>query len=1042
MSAPTANSGIVDWFCRNPVAAYVLLFIVFACGILASRQVPVETFPEYDPGIVRITVPYPGATPVEVEEDIVKHVEESLVGTIGVAQTVSTSEQGLATIDVELDYSSDPIDTLNNVRTAVERIEDFPPPNADQPEVVRLEVQRNALSIAVSSDTLNPFDLRASAETLRDSLLLLPGIAIVELFGAPDQEIQVEVSEEVLRRHGLTFQQIVNAIRFTSVNVTGGDLRTDSGDIVMSTLAKREYAEEFADIPVIARPDGSFVRLGEIAELRDGLLEQNISATLDGSPTVFLQVKVASGISSREASTRVREFIGGYAAPGDIRLSIWEDESLAVADSVNLVLQNGVIGLILVFLVLLLVFDLRIATWVALGVPVVFVGSFMAFPFIGLSINVITLFTFFILIALVVDDSIIVAESIDTARSDGLSGEQAAIAGIKRVLAPITLAVLTTMAAFATLFPLQGAIGQMFSTIPAVVILVMALALMESVFVLPGHLAKSRQVRTWPLSIIQRKVQDSVNGPIETRIVPMITFSVRRPFWPPAIVATLFLLAFALIWLEVVRYSPTLSIVDDSNIQADLVLPANARAEDLDAASDLVVAAARELNIEAGGNAVAGIVVTTGMQIPLETYEGADFGTYRGNAASVQLQLSPASARNVSVEELRYRWQEKLAGVAWADSITFPTRRSRPTEQVSYALIHSDHEVLRDAVAEVESAWSQLPGVLNVEDSMDADSRRIDVSLNDTGHAAGLSAAGVATQLRNSFYGAEAQRIQRGREEVLVMVRYPQERRASFAELQNERINLPNSRRQAPLYTIAEILETETPSSRMRIDGQNAAVVTANLDLDASLSGEVAERSEAEILPALQNRYANMQVREHGVSRELQKVGDTLLISVPVAIFFVYCLIASFLRSFIQPLLALAGVPMAFVGAVAGHWVLGYELTITSIFGLIAVSGVVVNDTILLMHRYNLIRRQGEIPEIAAISAATQQRARAILLTSVTTVIGLLPILFSDAETIQFLVPLVVSLTFGLIVAGVGLLFFLPSVLMMTELVKIRLKLA
>ena len=1038
-SASAADSGIIDWFCRNPVAAYVLLFIVFACGVLASRLVPIETFPEYDPGIVRITVPYPGATPVEVEEDIVKHVEESLVGTVGVAQTISTSEQGFATIDVELDYSTDPIDTLNNVRTAVERIEDFPPGNADQPEIVRLEVQRNALNIAVSSDTLSSYDLQDTAATLRDSLLLLPGITIVELFGTPDQEIQVEVSEEVLRRHGLTFQEIVDAIRFTSVNVTGGDLRTDSGDIVMSTLAKREYAEEFADIPVIARPDGSIVRLGEIAELTDGLVEQNISATLNGSPTVFLQVKVASGISSQEASSQVREFVGNYSAPGDVRLSIWEDESLAVTDSINVVLQNGVIGLILVFLVLLLVFDLRIATWVALGVPVVFVGSFMAFPFLGLSINVITLFAFFILIALVVDDSVIVAESVDNARSDGLSGEQGAIAGINRVVAPITLAALTTMAAFATLFPLQGAIGQMFSTIPVVVILVMALALMESVFILPGHLARSRQVRTWPLSLLQQKARDLLNGPIETRVVPMITLSVRRPFWPLAIVVTLFLVTSFLVWLEVVRYSPTLSIVDDSNIQADLVLPANALAQDLDAANDLVVAAARDVNTEVGGNAVAGIVVTTGMQIPLETYEGADFGEYRSNVASVQLKLNPASIRTASVEELRYRWQEKLAGAIRADSITFPTRHSRPTERVSYALIHSDHEVLRNAVAEVESAWSEMPGVLNVENSMDADSRRLDVRLNDTGHAAGLFPAAVATQLRNSFYGAEAQRIQRGREEVLVMVRYPEERRASYAELQNERINLPNSRLQAPLYTIAEILETATPSGRLRIDGQSAAVVTANLDIGASLSGDVAERSDAEILPALQSRYSGLQIRRHGMSRELQKVADTLLISVPIAIFFVYCLIASFLRSFIQPLLALAGVPMAFVGAVAGHWVLGYELTIASIFGLIAVSGVVVNDTILLLHRYNQIRQQGEIPEIAAISAATQHRARAILLTSFTTVMGLLPILFSDAETIQFLIPLVVSLTFGLIFAGIGLLFFLPSVLMMTELVKIRL---
>ncbi|MCY3605201.1 MAG: efflux RND transporter permease subunit [Gammaproteobacteria bacterium] len=1040
-SRSAGGAGTIDWFCRNPVAAYVLLFIVFACGLLAWSRVPMETFPDYDPGIIRVVVPYPGATPVEVEEDIVKRVEESLVGTVGVARTMATSEQGLATIDVEIDHSVNPINTLNNVRTAVERIEDFPPINADQPEVIRLEVQRNALSIAVSSDTLNPYELRRAAETLRDSLLLLPGIAIIELLGARDQEIQVEVSEEVLRRHALTFQDIVDVIRFTSVNVTGGELRTDSGDIIMSTLAKRSYAEEFADIVVIAKPDGSFVRLGEIAELTDGLLEQNISATLNGSPTVFLQIRVASGISSGEASSRVREFIGSYPASGDVRLSIWEDESLLVADSIGLIIQNGIFGLVLVFLVLLLVFDLRIATWVTVGVPVAFVGSFMAFPFLGLSVNVITLFAFFLLIALVVDDSIVVAESIDSARADGFSGDQAAIVGVKRILAPVTMAALTTMAAFAALIPLHGSVGQLFSTIPAVVILVMALALMESILVLPGHLARYRRTRTWPLSIIQRKVQDSAIGPIETRIVPIFTLSVRRPFWTLAIVATLLLVAVAVVLLEIVRFTPTFSIVDDSNIQADLVLPAHALAEDVDAASELVVAAAHEVNAEVGGNAIAGIAVTTGLHIPQETYEGVDFGEHRSNVASVQLKLKPASIRKVSVEELRYRWRSKLEGATWTDSITFPTRRSRPTERVSYALIHPDYEVLRNAVSDVRDAWLGLSGVLDVDDSMDADSRRMDVKLNDTGHAAGLSAAAVATQLRNAFYGAEAQRIQRGREEILVMVRYPENRRASYAELQNERINLPSSGLRVPLYTVAEILETETPSVRVRIDGRNAAVVTASLDVNASLSGNVAEQSDSEIWPTLRSRYPDLQIRGHGVSRALQEVYDTLLISMLVAVVFIYCLIASFLRSFIQPLLALAGVPMAFVGAVAGHWILGYELTVTSLFGLIAVSGVVVNDTILLLHRYNLIRRQGEIPEIAAISAATRQRARAILLTSITTVVGLLPILFSDSEIIQFLIPLVVSLAFGLIFAGIGLLFFLPSVLMMTELAKVRLNL-
>lgn len=1033
--------GLIAWFCRNPVAAYVLLFLVFVGGVMASRVIPVETFPQYDPGIVRVEVPYPGATPVEVEEDIVKRVEESLVGTVGIARTVSSSRDGLAVIEAELDDYADPVDTLNNVRTAVERIEDFPPGNADQPEVTRVEISRNALTVAMTSEVLNAFDLRQSAESLRDSLLLLPGVAIVELFGTRDQEIQVEVSEETLRQYGLTVQDLVRVIRTTSVNVTGGELRTDSGEIILSTLARRGYAEEFADVVVIARADGSLVRLGDIAELRDGLLEQRVRTTLDGVPAVLLQLKVAPGTSPQEASDRVRGFLQGYAAPAGTRLQVWADESWAVTESINLVIQAGTFGLVLVFLTLLLVFDLRIATWVTLAVPVIFVGSLILFPAFDLSVNVITLFAFFIMIALVVDDSIVAAESMAGAEGEGLAGADASVAGVRRVLGPLAVGALTTAAAFAALLPLDGGIGQMFSAIPVVVGLVLLLSLLETSLVLPGHLAGEGRVRSWPLSTLQDRLRAATEGSIQSRIVPLITWSVRRPFWPPVIVAAMLVLAVVVLLAGWVRWIPTLSIADDLNIQADLVLPVDAPLEDVLTAADAVVDAARSMDAEHGGGIVSGTVVVIGRHLPLEMYEGASTGQYRGNLASVQLRLAPPAERDQTKDALRLRWQRELSGLPAVESVAFPSRRSQPTGALSYALVHSDDEVLRDAAAWLRDAWSRMPGVEFVHDSLGRGNRRLEVRLNAAGHAAGLTAAGVATQLRDAFYGAEAQRIQRGREEVLVMVRYPGERRASYADLLNERITLPASREQVPLYTVAELRETATRANRLRIDGRGAAIVTADLDIAADRSGDVSERTRAELLPRLQTRYPGLEIRSHGASRDTERFVDTLLFSVPIALIFIYGLIASFLRSSIQPLLVLAGIPIAFVGAVTGHWILGYELTVTSIFGLIAVSGVVVNDTILLMHRYNAIRHElPGVPEIAAISAATQQRARAILLTSFTTVMGMLPLLFSDAEAIQFLIPLVVSLTFGLIFAGIGLLFLLPSVLMIVELAKIRLR--
>lgn len=1028
--------GLVAWFGRNPVASYVLLFLVFVSGLLAFNLVPVETFPKYDPGVIRVKVPYPGATPTEVEEDIVKRIEESLVGEIGISRFVSSSRHALAVVDAEIDDYADPVDVINNVRTAVERIEDFPPGNADQPEVTRVEVTRNLLTLALNSDVLDAYDLRRAAESLRDSLLLLPGVAIVELFGTIDQEIKVEVSEETLRRYGLTFQDLVQVIRTTSVNITGGELHTDTGEIVMSTLAKRGYAEEFADVVVISRPDGSLVRLGEIADLRDGLLEQDVRTTLDGSPAVLVQVKAVPGVSPQEASNQVRGFLEGWQPPAGTRLQVWEDESWAVTDSLNLVIQNGVYGLVLVFLTLMLVFDLRTGAWVTIGVPVVFVGSLIFFPVFGLSINVITLFAFFILIALVVDDSIVAAESMATARAQGLGDVEASIVGTRRVLGPLVVAGLTTVAAFAALLPLGGVIGQMFTPIPIVVGVVMLLSLLDTFLVLPGHLAKGSGARTWPLSVLHDKLRASMDGSIESRIVPLITWSVRRPFWPPVIVAAALVLAAGALLIGWVPWSPSLSITDDQSIQADLVLPVDAPLDDVVAATDRMVDAATQLDEELGGNIISGRVVLIGRHMPLAAYAGSDPGRYRGNVASVQLRLHRDSDRNVTKDEFRFGWQRKLADLP----LTFPTRRNRPTGAVSYALMHPEDHVLQDAAGSLRDSWLRTTGVASVDDTLGKGNRRLEVTLNAAGHAAGLTPAIVATQLRDAFYGAEAQRIQRGREEVLVMVRYPSERRSSYAELLNERISLRGSPAQVPLYTVARIRETESQANRLRIDGRTAAVVTANLDLDAALSGDVAERAEEELVPQLKTSYEGLEVRKHGGSRDVERLGDTLLVSVLIALLVIYCLIASFLRSFIQPLLVLAGIPVAFVGATAGHWVLGYEFTITSLFGLIAVSGVVVNDTILLMHRYNAIRAElPDVPEIAAISAATQQRARAILLTSFTTVIGLLPILFSRAEAIQFLVPLVVSLTFGLVFAGVGLLFLLPSVLMIVELAKVRL---
>ena len=1001
---------------------------------MALNMTNLESFPKYDPRIIRIEVPYPGASPAEVEEDILKRIEESLVGTIGVNRVVSKALEGRAIVDAEMESFADEVDTLDAVRTAVERIEDFPPRNADQPEVTRIEVTRNVLTLAVSSPTLDPYQLRHEAELLRDDLLLLPSVAIVKLVGTKNQEIRIEVDEETLTKYGFTLRDVVATVRQASVNVTGGELRTQSGDIVMSTLAKGVYAEDFAKIVIVSRPDGSLIRLADIADVSDSLLEHEVAATVDGIPTVFVHVRGTADTSPREASSDVRDFLEHYSRPHSVSLSIWDDETWAVEGRMYTIVRNGLIGLALVFITLLLVFDLRTAKWVTLGVPAVFLSSLILFPVLDLNVNLIVLFAFFVLIGIVVDDAIIVAESVMTFREAGYSPAEAAVAGTKAVIAPVSVGILALIIVFAVLLPLDGLIGQLLVGIPMVAVVVLVISIIEAALVLPGHLAKAGYESTWPLSEAQRRVQGWFQHTMQTRIIPMISWSIRNPYLPPAVVVVSLIIAGSLLLTKVVDYDVAFSPIDEMDVQVDLLFYANARPEDVHLAAQRTAELAASVDAEVAGQVIDATAISIGEYLPRERVSGAEFIPNTPNVASVKVRLKPSGDRAISVADFTHRWKQKLEELPGVHSVTFANRHEI-AGQIAFALTHPDPLIAQSAAEDFQQKLSHRDGVTNVTNSTAMGKRSFEVVLNDSGHTSGLTAASVATQLRNSFYGAEAQRIQRGREELLVMVRYPEDRRTRYADLMNELVFLPNGREQVPLYAVAELKESNTLADHMRIDGRSAVVVTADIARTGTSIGS-ADGVVADLLPELQRSYPDVHIGLHGQSKDAARAISILKISIPIGLFVLYVLISSFLRSFVQPLLALAGIPMAFVGAVVGHFALGYVFSFASILGFIAVSGVIVSDTILLLHRFNQIMADSDTPAIAAITAATRQRARAVLLTSATTALSLTPMLFSGSEAIQFLIPMVVSITFGLVFSGIGLLFFLPSVTMIAEMVK------
>ena len=1024
---------MIEYFANNRVAANVLMLLLLGGGLLATTNLTFERLPAYDPRSVTVTVPYPGAAPNVVEEDITRRIEESVSGVVGVRRVLSTAGEGVGVVTVELETFADADEVQNAVRTAVERIENFPPLNADEPEVRRAEAIRNVVTLSVASASANEHDLRLDAEALRDALLALPSVAFVSLSGARDREIQIEVSEEALRRHGLTIGGVANLLRQSSFNVTGGQLRTDAGDVLISTFAKRSRAQEFEDIVLVAQPNGAVVRLRDVATVREGFVEEDLVNEVDGRPTIFVRVDAQSGQSLQEIARDVRQFIASYAAPPGTSVSLWHDETTFIVDRISTVTANGVIGVVLVFLVLLLIFDLRIALWIAMGIPISFLGSLVFFDATGMSVNVLTMFAFFVVTGIVVDDAVVVGESIARQRELGLSGAAASIAGVRAVAGPVTAGALTTAVMFFALYPLDDAWGQLVAVMPVVIGLVLAVSLIEAFCILPGHLAATAPWSRSPLAELQTTMRVKLDEFVHGKLVRAIALAVRFPYITVLAVVASVAVAAGLVATNIVGYVGFPSNFAADRYQAVLTMPPGTRFEATEAAARHVAEAARVANEAAGGTAVQSIALLVGWHRPFEYYEGKNESPSGDHLATVEVKFNPPPLRTVFAEDFEHLWRRALGEVPGAETVSLQAPANLSPPIVSYLLSHDDEQVLAKAVAEMEAAASAVEAIYDVQNSARPGKRRYDVQLTDAGVAAGLTASSVANQLRNAFFGTEVQRIQRGREEIRVMVRYPPERRRSLGDLLDERVALPGG--DAPLATVAKIAETQDYASLLRIDGRRAVTVTAWFDPEQGRPPQINAELRAKALPTLHNRYPELRVQEHGATRDASAMLSTLAWSFTLALIVVYGLLAAQLRSFGLPLLALAGVPMAAVGAVAGHLVLGYELTNMSLFGIVAVAGVAVNDTLILLDRYNRIRAEDpDMPAIAAIAAAARHRARAIVLTTITTVVGLMPMLYDKSELIEFLVPMVISLGAGLVFSSLGVLFLVPAVVIIGEM--------
>jgi multidrug efflux pump subunit AcrB len=1029
-SAIDTRYGLIAYFAKNPVAGNLLMVILLVGGLLSALSLTAQVFPTIDPGTVTISVAYPGATPTEVEEGITRRVEEAVFGIDGVDRVISRASENLGSVILELKDFVDADKVRDDAEAAVQQLIDFPPEDAEQPKIVRAETLSDVLTIVVSSE-MGERELRRGAEMVEEELLALPRVSLVSLIGAKDYEIAIEIDEESLRRFDLTMSEVANTIRRSSINLSSGQIRTQGGEILLRTNTKRTSGEAFENIVLRSDSDGGVLRVSDVANVRDGFVDVDLINQFNGRDSVLVKVQKSEAEDVLAIADTIKTFLEGYTPPPGIDVSVWNDQTDILEDRIGLLLRNGLLGFALVFLFLVIMLDLRLALWVAMGVPISFLGAFLFFDTFAININMISLFALIIVLGIVVDDAVVVGESIISEQEQGKTGMQAAMDGVNAVIGPVMVGVLTTMAAFAPLLFVTGTFGQILGVVPVVVILVLTMSLIEAFLILPSHLANGTKWSRWPLDSLQNAVSARVEQFRTLVLAPAVASAVHFRYLTLVVGIGLLVLAGTLVSSGAVRFI-FFPALEANTIRATVEFPIGTPFESTQVAANRMVDAANAVNARLDGVAFESISVTIGGQTRSGGGPGSTSGmTVASHVASVQITLGPEPPRTRNAKQLERLWRAEVGDIPGVERLSYVADFFGGQADLEFELAHQNSEVLDQAVSSLRASYASINGVYEVQDSNSIGKRQLDINLTPTGEAAGLTPTDIARQLRRNFFGEEVQRIQRGREELKVMVRYPQTSRNSSADLFAARIRLADGS-EAALSSVARVTETRSLSAINRIDGLQIVSVSGQVD-DAVTTPSLANAAVLEqIVPALKQQFSGLQVRQAGEGREQSKDLSALGRLTLIALLIIFALMASQLKSYTQPLIILAGVPFGAAGALVGHYLLGYNLSFISIFGIVALSGVVVNDSLVLLDRYNKLVAEGWDNAKAVVEAA-RRRFRAIFLTTATTALGLTPMLFETSTQAQFLIPMAVSLATGIVFASVIILFLIPALVMIRE---------
>jgi multidrug efflux pump subunit AcrB len=1032
------SSGLFAWFSSNHVAANLLMLAFLVLGALFALRTQVNVFPDIDPRTINVTVVYPGATPVEIEEGVCRRVEEALSGVQGIEKLRSVASEGLGTVTAELE--DDAVDTvvLDDVKAAVDALRDFPPQEAENPRVQDVQIIRPVVTLAIHGDATER-TLREFAHRVRDDLSALEGITIVEVQGIRDYEVSIEVSEDELRRRGLTFQVVADAVASSSVNLPGGSIRASQGELLLRTDAQAYVARDFEAIVVRADPDGSVVRVGDVAVVRDAFEDVTIASRYNGDPAAYVAVKSVGKQQVLQVERTVKDYAASLSVPNGLEVEVWRNQADILKSRIELLLRNGLIGLVLVFLVLVLFMDLRLAFWTTMGIPISFLGAFLLIQPLGGSINMISLFAFILVLGIVVDDAIVVGESIFTLREAGVPAGRAALQGLRDVFAPVVIGVLTTMIAFLPLYFTTGFFGDVLWIVPVVVICVLFFSLIESLFILPAHLSGGSVVhRRSALTVVQDRLRRWLQAFVERLYLPVLRVALRGRYATVATAIALFVLTLGVVRGGLIRFVlfPTID-ADDISVRLQMLL--GTPEEETEAALDRIVAAAEAARRELEGDVtfadsrlVRRVAATLGSQ-PFGGGGGPDAaaGLSGSHVAEVAIALTPSEDREVTSAAFVARWRELTGEIVGTTSLEFTSTLLSAGNDVQVELAHADVAQLRGAADAVKRYLGDKEGVVELKDSFRPGKRELEFELTDAGSAAGLTPRALARQVRQAYRGAEVQRVQRGRDEILVLVRYTEDERRALASLDDFRVRLPDGG-EAPLATVARWTQDRGDASIDRADRRRIVTVTADVDEERGDAKALNDALRTEVLPALVRDVPGLGFSFEGAERERMDSMLSIARAMVVALLAMYALLAAQLRSYIQPLIILAVIPLGIVGAVIGHMLLGYNLSFFSMFGIVALSGVAINDSVVLLDRINQLRGRGMGAVECALEAG-RSRFRAVLFTSLTTVVGLAPMVMEKSVQAKFLIPMAISLSAGVAFATVITLILVPALYLVRE---------